>query len=381
MGLRGAILAGLGKEAKPGRWTWAYRLVPAAIVLVSIADASLSTLPDLSPHAVSILQSGALLCGALFALEWVLRLWLAPQLVAGHAGARRAYLHSFLGLVDLGAAASLLTLAGREPHWRDATLLLQSFAVLKLARAASGLSLIVAVMRNEARSLLAALVTMLTVLFLASTLMYLIERDAQPEIFSSIPASLWWGIVTMGTVGYGDMTPLTPLGRVFGGGIILIGVAMFAVPAGILATGFAAELKRRDFVVSWHAVAKVPLFSGLDATRIATIAALLKPQIVPERQVIIRRGEPADAMFFVMEGEVEVDVHPVPVRLAKGQFFGEIALIKEVMRTATVTALKEVRLLRLERADFQHLMTQYPELKSAIERIAETRLSALQKQG
>jgi voltage-gated potassium channel len=96
--------------------------------------------------------------------------------------------------------------------------------------------------------------------------------------------------------------------------------------------------------------------------------------VVPERQAIIRRGEPADAMFFVMDGEVEVDVRPNPVRLGKGQFFGEIALVTEGPRTATVTAVVETRLLALDRVDFNRLVQQHPELKTAIEAIASARL-------
>jgi voltage-gated potassium channel len=154
---------------------------------------------------------------------------------------------------------------------------------------------------------------------------------------------------------------------------MLLGIAMFAVPAGILATGFATEIRRRDFVVTWNAVARVPLFSGLDATRIAAIARLLKPQIVPERQVIVRRGEPADAMFFIMEGEVEVEIEP-PVKLGKGQFFGEVGLLLDTARNATVEALRECRLLVLDRADFQRLMHQHPDLKARIEAIAAERM-------
>jgi CRP-like cAMP-binding protein len=118
----------------------------------------------------------------------------------------------------------------------------------------------------------------------------------------------------------------------------------------------------------------VPLFAGLDATRIAAIARLLKPQIVPERQAIVRRGEPADAMFFIMDGAVAVEIEPEPVRLGKGQFFGEIGLLLDTTRTATVTALTESRLLVLERGDFDRLMAEHPDLKSRIEKTAAERV-------
>jgi len=247
-------------------------------------------------------------------------------------------------------------------------------AVVKIARYARAIPLVTTVFRNEGRPLLAALTVMLVLLVLAASVMYTLEHDAQPRLFSSIPASLWWAIVTIATVGYGDMAPITVGGRIFAGVTMLIGIAMFAVPAGILATGFASEIRRRDFVVTWNTVAKVPLFAGLDAAGIASIARLLKPQIAPAHYVIVRRAEPATAMFFIMAGEVEVDVQPHPVRLRAGQFFGEIALLRDTQRTATVTALTEVQLLALEASDFRNLIEQYPDLGERIAKVAEGRL-------
>jgi voltage-gated potassium channel len=118
----------------------------------------------------------------------------------------------------------------------------------------------------------------------------------------------------------------------------------------------------------------VPLFAGLDASGIAAIARLLKPEIAPAHYAIVRRGEPATAMYFIMSGEVEVDVDPHPVHLRSGQFFGEIALLKDSLRTATVTAATETQLLALEAGDFRKLIDQYPDLREKIARIADTRL-------
>jgi voltage-gated potassium channel len=154
---------------------------------------------------------------------------------------------------------------------------------------------------------------------------------------------------------------------------MLLGIAMFAVPAGILASGFAEEMKRRDFVVTWQVVAGMPLFAKLDASRIAAIARLLRPEIVAANRIIVHRGESAHAMYFIMEGEVEVDVQPTPVRLKPGQFFGEIALLRDLHRTATVTAVRECRLLTLDVTDFRNLMAQYPDLKRQVELVAAER--------
>jgi voltage-gated potassium channel len=246
-----------------------------------------------------------------------------------------------------------------------------------MARYTPALTLFAAVIRNESRALLATLLVVIILLVLEASIMYVLERAAQPKVFASIPHAMWWAIVTIATVGYGDMYPITPMGRVFGGMVMVIGIAVFAVPAGILATGFASEIRKRDFVVTWQTVANVPLFAGLDAARIAEIARLLKRQVVPAQFAVVRRGDPADAMFFIMGGEVQVDITPTPVRLSRGQYFGEIALLRDTVRTATVTTLTECQLLSLDVADFRRLLENNPSLKATITRTAEVRLGEL----
>ena len=139
-------------------------------------------------------------------------------------------------------------------------------------------------------------------LLFASGLMYVIENKAQPQAFASIPHAMWWGIVTIASVGYGDVVPQTPWGKFVGGFVIFSGIALFAVPAGILASGFAAELRKREAIVGWRSVAEVPLFVGIEATRIAQIARLLIRQPIPAGSIVVKRGDRADAMYFIVEG-------------------------------------------------------------------------------
>jgi len=297
-----------------------------------------------------------------------------PAVSAGRA--RLRYAASPSGIIDLMAILPLV-LAPLPAIPADWLRVLRLLRLLKLGRYAPALPLFAAVIRSEGRSLLAALMVMTVLLVLNSGVMFALERKVQPQVFASLPHAMWWTIVTMATVGYGDIIPITPLGKLFGGFVMILGIAMFAVPAGILATGFAVELRKRDFVVTWQTVARVPLFAGLDATRIAEIARLLKREIVPAKYAVVRRGEPADAMFFIMSGEVEVDVAPTPRRMGRGQFFGEIALLRDTLRTATVTTITECELLALDVADFRKLLDAHPELKASITRVAEQRLSAM----
>jgi voltage-gated potassium channel len=348
----------------------AVRLLLLAAVLASIGAAMLGSLGRASGLAMALAGATWLL----FAIEYGARAWAAPAFVPNRSAraARWAYGLSFQGVVDLlvilPPAVAVLLPVGDGP-----VLLAQLLALVKLARLLPGLGLVASVFRREARPLFAGLTVLLVLLVLSSGAMYLLERAAQPEIFASIPRTLWWGIVTIASVGYGDMVPVTPGGRLVAGAVMLLGIAMFAVPAGILATGFAEELRRRDFIVTWQAVAKVPLFARLDAGRIAEISRLLKPRIALPSQALCRRGEAADAMFFILEGEVEVDVTPGPVRLKPGQFFGEMALLKDTTRNATVTAIGECRLLVLGAADFRRLLAEFPDIAADIAKVAEER--------
>lgn len=358
------------------------RLLADAVLLASIlgavASSFIKSLPDASPAETDLARALGLLALLIFTAEFAIRVWIAPESAAGRNAqtARLDYVRSFLGVIDL-----IVIL----PGWIAMVLpvdvglieLVDLLALLKLTRFAPALGLVGTVLRNETRALTGALMAMVVLLVLAAGVMYLLERGAQPQLFDSIPHTLWWAIVTMASVGYGDMVPVTAAGRAFGGVIMLLGIAIFAVPTGILATGFAQEIRRRDFTVSWQAVASVPLFAGLDAPRIASITRLLKPQSVPRDYTIVRRGDPADAMFFILKGTVEVELIPQPVKLGPGQFFGEIALVKDVTRMATVTAIQDTQLLALEVSDFRRLMAQMPDLKAKIEAIVEERLHTL----
>lgn len=340
-----------------------------AVVLLAIAVAVIAAMAlSLSPENAWpswLLKSMAGFAVVIFAAEFFWR-------YGGPVGRMR--LLSAFALIEFAVwflpLLGLLSLV--DPLFEGIALLC---ALLKLARFVPALGLVMTVMRNEARALLGGFLALGVLLILAAGLMYAAEHDSQPEVFSSIPKAMWWAIVTMASVGYGDMVPVTAFGRVLAGFIMLMGIAMFAVPAGILATGFAGEMKRRDFIVTWEAVRRVPLFADLEASRIAAIAHLLKPQVIPQNQVIVQRGEPADAMFFILKGSVSVEVAPQPMRLGAGQFFGEIGLILETTRTATVIAAEECQLLALNVADFKRLIDQLPDLKARIAKVAEERLA------
>ncbi|MDQ3101703.1 MAG: potassium channel family protein, partial [Bacteroidota bacterium] len=115
----------------------------------------------------------------------------------------------------------------------------------KLARYMNALNMIRHVFKEKREELTISLIFTLFILLMTSAMMYYVENAAQPEAFVSIPQTMWWGIATLTTVGYGDVYPITPLGKLLGGAIALIGVGLFALPAGILASGFGEELAHK----------------------------------------------------------------------------------------------------------------------------------------
>ena len=246
----------------------------------------------------------------------------------------------------------------------------------KLVRYSPGLASLERVISNARHALLSVLLGFGILLLLAASLAYLLERSTQPDVFGSIPAALWWAIVTMTTTGYGDVVPQTVLGRMLAGVVMVSGIAVFALWAGILATGYFEETRRREFLRTWDLVAKVPFFHDVGAAVIADVAQLLRPRDYPAGAVIVRRGERGDCMYFVASGEVEIRVRPEGIRLGAGDFFGELALLTGDPRNATVVATRQCTLLRLDIVDFRQLLGRQPELARIIRAAADARLEA-----
>jgi voltage-gated potassium channel len=207
--------------------------------------------------------------------------------------------------------------------------LLRLFRLLKLIRYSPALQTLKRVVAHEWRALLGALLLMMMLLVFASTIICFLERSAQPEHFGSIPASAWWALETLTTVGYGDVTPVTALGKMFGGIVMLFGLRMFALPVAITATGFNQEAARHEFVVTWSMVARVPLFSTLDAAEVAELTKLLYTRAFQPGAMIVSTGEPGGAMYLIGSGEATVCLVPGhPIKLKEGDFFGEMALLE-----------------------------------------------------
>jgi len=289
------------------------------VVLIGVATMILLTVNPAYEAAHHWVDAILWACLAFFAFEWLVR---------------------FRGTMDAAAvlAVPAAILLGAQPKtaW-----LLSVIWLVKVIPAVPGLRQLRRVLVLESGPLLSVLMIFLIVLFLGSVAVYFLERDAQPGVFSSIPAALWWAVATLTTTGYGDVVPITPMGRFVAALVMICGLGVFGLWTGILATGFAAETRRDNFLRTWESVSKVPFFATLGPAAIADVTNMLRTIDLPPRVTLMRKGQQGDCMYFIAAGEVEVDLPAgKKVRLGDGAFFGEMALLGNTLRSANITTTK-----------------------------------------
>jgi voltage-gated potassium channel len=346
------------------------------IIIVDVLAMVLASVPEFDARfgwLFSTIKIGAVV---VFGVEYFFRLWS----VVGHSPRKKTpaqdrieYVLSSLGLIDLMAflPAAIVLVVGN----RSTLALLGMLPFFKLVRYSPAMRSLLAALHAERRTLFGCLVILAGAVLVFASLLYAVEHDAQPDKLGTIPQAMWWAIVTLGTVGYGDVVPITPLGKLISVFAIVGGLTMIALPVAIISTAFADEVRRRDFVVTWGMLARVPLFSHLSATEIADIMRLLRAQAIESGEILVRRGDIASSMYFITAGEVEIELPNRRVRLSDGTFFGEIALLHRANRSGTVTAMRKTRLLVLDAQDFHALLQRMPTLAAHVHKTAKARLA------
>jgi voltage-gated potassium channel len=352
------------------------RLIVALIVL-NLVTMTLESVPALQAQYGPLFTAVELLSLVVFTVEYALRVWVAaehaPYRHLSERKARWRFVSSPLGVVDLLAVLPFW-FAFVLPADLRVLLVFRIVRFLKLARYSPAMRSLLDVLNGERRALFGCFVILIGATLVAASVMHVIEGHVQPDKFGTIPDAMWWAIVTLGTIGYGDVVPVTLLGRIVASITIFIGLIMVALPIGIVATAFAEEIHRRDFVITWSMVARVPLFAELKASDIADIMRLLRAQQVEPGVVIARRGDPAHSMYFVAAGEVEIELERGRIRLGAGHFFGEVAALRRARRSATVVAVARTSLLALDAHDLHALMEREPRVAERIRDVIRSRL-------
>lgn len=254
MGLRARAYAELEPNARDaGGLSFSNRLI-VFLVLVSLAAFALETEPSLAPIWVDGLKVTNYLIVGIFAVEYVLRLWSAGEdpRYSG-LGGRIRYIFTPYALTDLLAFLPELIIFIFFPHMLDsdgvtALRLLRLLRLFKIARLVPAFDILTRALERAGTQLLITVMLAVGLIFISAVLLFFIEGgiEGQAAGFGSIPRAIWWAVATLTTVGYGDVYPVTPLGRMAAGVIALAGVGVVALPTGVFASAFADELRERD---------------------------------------------------------------------------------------------------------------------------------------
>ena len=212
-------------DTPAGRW-WDFSI--QALIVISLISFTVSTLPNLSPRTMQLLWFIELITIAIFTAEYVLRLWVADS--------KPTFVFSFFGMVDLFAIIPFYLSAGLDLRGLRAIRMLRLIRLLKLVRYSDAVQRFHRAFIIVREELILFIWVTLILLYLTAVGIYFFENEAQPDVFASVFHSLWWAISTLTTVGYGDVYPITTGGRIFTGGILIIGLGIVAVPAGLFAS-------------------------------------------------------------------------------------------------------------------------------------------------
>lgn len=348
------------------------------LIVLNVIATALETVEPFGQKYEQLFWTFEVISVGIFTLEYLCRLWVCtihlPLQKLHPTRARIQFALTPFLIIDLIAILPFY-LSFIFPADLRIVRIFRLVRVMKLGRYSPALITIARVLYTERRALLGTLIIMVGLLLLASTLAFYTEHDAQPDKFGNIPQAMWWALATLTTVGYGDIVPITLYGKIVGAVFMIFGLAMFALPIGIIATGFSQEIHRRDFVVSWGLVAKVDLFSGLSPEELVEIAKLLLSRSVPAGQNIARYGDVAESMYFIVEGEVQLEFmdHNEQLNVSAGDYFGEMALLRDTKRKAEITARTDCQLLLLEANDFHRLMVTKPAIRNRVTATAKAR--------
>jgi voltage-gated potassium channel len=215
------------------------------LIFLTVIAVILESDPDIYNRYQNLFYVLEILAIVVFSIEYILRVWSSAELKKYQSfNGKIKYMLTPMAIIDL--LAVLPALFGLFIS-RDLMILrgLRLIRVFKLTRYSRSMNLLLSVSRQESGNILSVLFVLSLLIIIAATGMYIVERDIQPEAFGTIPKAIWWATVTLTTVGYGDMVPISPQGRIFGILILISGIAMAALPAGILAAGFTKEVNRR----------------------------------------------------------------------------------------------------------------------------------------
>lgn len=248
MTLRSRLFEALETDSKPNQVARTVNSFIIGLILANVLAVILQTVEPIANRFDDALLAFELFSVAVFGLEYLARLWVATERPNYHhwLTGRIRYALTPMALIDLIAILPALFLfVPVDLRFLRVLRLARLARVFKLGRYSDALNVLSTVMARKREELIVTLSAVFGLIVIAASLMYFIEGPIQPDAFSSIPATMWWAVATLTTVGYGDVYPLTPVGKLFGSALAILCLGIFALPAGILAGGFSELMTER----------------------------------------------------------------------------------------------------------------------------------------
>jgi voltage-gated potassium channel len=219
------------------------------LIVLNVAAIVIESIPSIGETYSLAFYYFEMFSVAVFTLEYVLRVWsiVENEKYSHPFYGRLRFIFSAMALIDLFSILPFfLARFTIDLRYLRILRLFRIFRLFKVVRYVTAINAISIVVKEKREQLIVSIVFILFMLLIVSSVMYYVENDEQPEAFSSIPHTMWWGVATLTTVGYGDVYPITGLGKFLGGVIAILGVGLFALPTGILASGFSDELEAQE---------------------------------------------------------------------------------------------------------------------------------------
>ena len=247
------LLEILDKSRPEDKVSFYAEIALSSLIILNLLAVSLESVPSLSKKYSNAFLYFEIFSVVIFGLEYIARIWASAAKkdtqFNSAFGRRLSYIFSFTGIIDfLAIVPSILAIfiTSVDLRWLRVLRLLR---LLKISHYSTALEDLWSAIRHERSSFIAALYLFAIALFFSSAMMYVAENTAQPDKFRSIPETMWWSLITLTTVGYGDVSPLTPLGKVIGAVTAIMGVCVVALLTGIVANAFANQVARRKAIL------------------------------------------------------------------------------------------------------------------------------------
>ena len=339
------------------------------LIVGNVLASALETIPSINVRWHAFFAAFEQFSLLAYTAEYGIRLWSSVEdpRVAARGGVRGRLFFALrpLMIIDfLAFAPGYLGFFGIDLR---ALRIFRVFRLLKLARYSQAVQALVGVLVAERSSLFASLILLLATVSLDGELMHLAEGGIQPRTLGTMPDGMYWALTTLATVGYGDITPITPLGKLIAGFTMVTGLCLFALPIGIIANGFVKGLSSKRFAITWSMLRRYALFEGFNVNALGDFVESANALVLREHALATVSGREATGLFLIVSGWASADDdHDLSRELGPGNIFGQEAMYLDGKYNCTVTAQTELRVITLAGDELRRLVRKYPMLGERI---------------